>query len=206
MLTKKSPAAQFRREKERHLAAIRHAVKLHRHYLNSKIRAHNGAVGFAVGPVGFAAICGLVGGYIASTWLLSTFWHPVRGVSEGIGVVTAALASRIPYYRTYRDKIYALLAAYTPVDEHAYRDLQKALRDNDQHLYDDVLCWIERERMALHASNPATSPAPRDAFLSMGTRPVLGEGQPGGNPADISIAGSVEKVGSRSQDDNPSYR
>lgn len=95
-----------------------------------------------------ALLMGLAGGIGGA--LLGSLYGPLFATTGGLAGFLAACAvtirkTKLPH--SWSTKAYRLLAAYEPVDVHAYRHLQEDARDGIDST--DVLRWVERERAAI---------------------------------------------------------
>jgi transcription elongation factor GreA-like protein len=69
-------------------------------------------------------------------------------VTAAISALVFVVVYRKAPFKTYRAKIYTLLAKYDPVDTTAYARLQEKATDNDV-LLDDIFVWLLTERAAV---------------------------------------------------------
>jgi hypothetical protein len=161
-------------QKWRQLVRIRQTMRMRRSATRSFSFAN-----VSVGPAGSAAIMASVTSYICAHWLMTSFWRPVFGLCEAVAVVAAVCAYRMTRYKTYEDKIFALLASYEPLDTMAYQRLQDEIRRDPKHLDHPLELWMIEERTALDRASANQSSiqdaSPLSAFLNAKTNQHSGD-------------------------------
>lgn len=135
-----------------------------------KLREHSHFGGPALTNAAFAGVIW----YVGASSVVRSYWHAPTGVMEAFALGVAVFVYAISPYKTYADKIFAMLSDYKPVDVRAFRELQSEVRRDSTRIHDPMRVWIERELMAIadaqaHAS-PQRDDSPRSAFL--GALPV----------------------------------
>jgi hypothetical protein len=141
-----------RNMKAKHLESIRAAMERRRYRQLGPRKAQATRVAFLILAVGST-----ISAFFRSVEVLT-----VTGIAGGIAYWLVPWFSAQP--RTWTELLDSKLASYEPVDVDAYRALQAKSRENYLD-YDDLLLWLERERLALRNAAGGDEPNP-SAFLN----------------------------------------
>lgn len=87
---------------------------------------------------------------------------------SGIALVVAFLVYRRHPYRSWSQKLYALLAEYEPTDKAAYARLQTSARDFGL-TREAMIAWLHSESRVLNRPGGSANDRPRDRFLNKRT-------------------------------------